>query len=100
MLREINNIVSQNNDELNKKKSNESPIESCPKCHKQLVGAVEVNSTVISGISIVVMEETTDRNWILCDFCNKTICKSCCVMPDSGYCDTCFFELKIIPNLP
>lgn len=81
-------------------KISEKSVEHCPKCQKKLVGAIEVNSTVIGGIAMVVMEETTDRNWILCDFCNQTICKSCCVIPDSGYCDACFFELKITPNLP
>jgi hypothetical protein len=78
----------------------EKTIEHCPKCSKQLVGAIEVNSAVIGGISMIVMEETPDRNWILCDFCNQTICKNCCVMPDSGYCDKCFCLLKIVPNLP
>lgn len=75
-------------------------LENCPKCNKQLVGVIEVSSSLVGGVSVVVMEETRDRNWIVCDFCNQTVCKSCCVMPDSGYCDACFFELKIASNLP
>ena len=78
----------------------EKPLENCPKCHKQLTGTIEVSSAIVGGISMVVMEETPDRNWILCDFCNQTICKSCCVMPDSGYCNSCFIECKIEPYLP
>jgi hypothetical protein len=74
-------------------------LETCPKCQKELVGAIEVSSGNVGGIGVVVMQETSDRNWILCDSCNQTICKSCCIMPDSGYCDNCFFKLKIVPNL-
>jgi hypothetical protein len=78
----------------------QKPIENCPKCQRKLIGAIEVSSSIVDGISVVIMEETADRNWILCDFCNQTVCKSCCLMPASGYCDECFIELKMTPNLP
>lgn len=81
-------------------KKSELPIENCPKCHRILTGTIEVSSALIGGINVVVMEETANRNWILCDFCNRTICKSCCIMPESGYCNNCFIELKIAPYLP
>ncbi len=70
-------------------------IEDCPQCSKKLIGVIEVSSAIVGGIKLVVMKETPDRNWILCDSCNQTICKSCCVVPDSGYCDKCFSKLKI-----
>lgn len=80
--------------------TSEKPFENCPNCHKQLMGTIEVSSSMVGGIRMVVMEETSDRNWIVCDFCNQTICKSCCVMPDSGYCNSCFIEYKIAPDIP
>lgn len=76
------------------------PIESCPRCRHNLVGVVEVSSAKVGELNVVVMSETRDRNWITCDGCNETVCKSCCVMPDSGYCDSCFFKCKIEPYLP
>lgn len=74
--------------------------EACPKCRKQLTGAIETAAAVVGGIQFVVMRETPDRNWIICDGCNKTVCKSCCIIPASGYCDKCFFEHKIAPFIP
>jgi hypothetical protein len=76
------------------------PIEACPKCSRELVGVIEVSEGSLLGLTVVVMRETTDRNWITCDACNRTICKSCCVVPDSGYCDSCFVKYKIEPYLP
>ncbi len=74
------------------------PIERCPKCSGELRGAIEVTEGSIGGLEIVIMRETEDRNWITCDGCNQTICKSCCVIPDSGYCDECFVKYKIEPR--
>jgi hypothetical protein len=65
-----------------------------------LVGAIEVSSATVGGLNVVVMRETENRNWITCDGCNETLCKSCCVVPDSGCCDQCFFKPKIEPYLP
>ncbi len=74
--------------------------DACPQCGRELVGAVETASATVGGIQVVVMQETSDRNWIDCDACNETVCKSCCTVPDSGYCDRCFFQLKIEPHIP
>lgn len=76
------------------------PLERCPQCACELVGAIEVTEGNIAGLIVVVMRETSDRNWIACDGCNQTVCKSCCVVPDSGYCDSCFIKYKIEPHLP
>ncbi len=75
-------------------------LEHCPECNRLLLGAVETSSAVVGGMQFVVIEETLDRNWITCDACNLTICKACCVKPDSGYCDKCFFKYKIEPFIP
>ncbi len=74
--------------------------ETCSGCHRELVGALEVSDAQLGGINVVVIGETSDRNWIACDSCGKTICKSCCIKPDSGYCDPCFIKYKIEPYLP
>ena len=79
--------------------TSDKPLENCPKCRKELTGTIEVNSAIVDGINIVVMEETSDRNWILCDFCNQTICKSCCLSPNSGYCNACLIEIEITPSI-
>lgn len=76
------------------------PPEYCTGCRRQLTGAVEVSAGVVDGIETVTMQETPDRNWIQCDYCNRTVCKNCCTIPDSGYCDACYFEFKIKPHLP
>lgn len=76
------------------------PVDRCPACSRELVGAIEITEGGIGGLKIVVMRETADRNWIACDACNRTICKSCCALPDSGYCDSCFVKYKIEPYLP
>lgn len=73
--------------------------ESCPNCETELIGEVKVRSAQVGVFNFVVMEETSDRNWIQCDVCNKVICKDCCKSPDSGYCDGCFYRLKIAPAL-
>ncbi len=75
-------------------------MDNCPVCNCLLTGAIETSSAEVGGIQFVVMEETSDRNWIICDFCNEVVCKNCCVKPDSGYCDRCFFRFKIEPYLP
>lgn len=75
-------------------------LEKCPKCGHQLTGAIETSSAVVGGIQFVFMKETSDRNWITCDGCNETVCKNCCLKPDSGYCDRCFFEYRGAPSLP
>lgn len=77
-----------------------STLENCPKCSRIFTGAIETSSATVGGIQFVVMRETSDRNWIACDGCNQIVCKHCCIMPDSGYCDGCFFKYKIEPHVP
>ena len=71
----------------------------CPKCERKLIGEVKVSSAQVGSFNFVVVEETSDRNWIECDACSKLLCKNCCALPDSGYCDWCFYKMKIAPAL-
>ncbi len=74
--------------------------EHCPNCRRKLVGAIETASAEVAGIRFGVMDETPDRNWITCDVCSRTLCKDCCIVSDSGYCDHCFIKYRIEPYLP
>lgn len=69
--------------------------EHCPKCHRELVGDIELESAILGDINFMVFRETPDRNWIQCDSCSQTLCKSCCVMPDTGYCNRCYYKINI-----
>jgi hypothetical protein len=62
---------------------------NCPGCGKPLTGAIEIETRKSGDIGEIVFGETTDRNWIQCDGCNKTICKQCCEKPETGYCNDC-----------
>ncbi len=81
---------------INTTESNGSKkTEHCPNCNRELVGDIELESAILGGINFMVFVETPDRNWIQWDCCSKTLCKSCCVMPDTGYCNRCFYKLNI-----
>ena len=77
----------------------ETTVEYCPVCKRELTGAIQTATAEVGGIQFVVMEETPDRNWITCDLCSRTVCKSCCVMPDSGYCNNCFARYRLARHL-
>jgi hypothetical protein len=62
---------------------------NCLKCRKPLVGAIEVIETTTEGIPTILLQETSDRNWIQCDACNLIICKACCLNAASGFCNDC-----------
>lgn len=67
---------------------------NCPNCQKQFVGAVEVSTTETGGTATIVLEETADRNWIMCDLCSLVVCKGCCADAQSGYCNACLREVQ------
>ena len=71
---------------------------NCPQCRKPLVGAVEVIETTTEGIPTILLEETSDRNWIQCDSCSLIICKSCCRDAASGLCNDCLQESPRTPG--
>ncbi len=61
--------------------------EFCANCRKPLEGAVEVIKTTFRGSQVILLKETSDRNWIRCNGCGSVICKSCCRYPLTGYCN-------------
>lgn len=66
---------------------------NCPDCGKVLIGAIEVVETKMFGIPTIAFEETSDRNWIQCDACNRVVCKACCRKPKTGFCNACLAAL-------
>ena len=40
-------------------------------------------------------KETTRRNYVVCDSCNKAVCHNCCEHPRSGYCDSCIANYNL-----
>jgi hypothetical protein len=46
--------------------------------------------------SVILIHETSPRNWILCDSCNKLVCHSCCQHPETGYCNECIERYDLI----
>ena len=48
------------------------------------------------GTFVIAILETSPRNHIICDLCNKAVCKNCCSHPKSGYCDTCIERYNLL----
>jgi len=68
--------------------------EICTVCKKECSGGFEVSSRQLAdGTPEIVIDTTPDRNFNVCDACNRTICFECSVSPDSGYCNDCFRTL-------
>jgi hypothetical protein len=51
------------------------------------------------GALVISILETVPRNHIICDSCNKAVCKNCCSNPRSGYCDICIERYSLLDNL-
>lgn len=71
--------------------------ERCEKCQAQLYGQLAVEFEEIEGMSVISFRETSTRNWILCDACNRLLCRSCCQHPDTGFCDECLQKYGVSP---
>ena len=46
-------------------------------------------------VTLIFLKETTRRNHIICDSCNKVVCHNCCEHPRSGYCDSCIEKYNL-----
>lgn len=69
---------------------------SCELCGRDLVGLLEVSeSELLDGTPVVRVDSTPDRNWIVCDSCNRLLCHGCCKYPESGYCDRCIEKYNL-----
>lgn len=64
--------------------------EICSICKEPVKGCFEVFSYSRLGIPQVQIDSTPDRNFNVCDWCNKTVCFRCSNSPDSGLCNDCF----------
>lgn len=62
----------------------------CEVCFREVCEEVEVDQTTATCVVLVRVMAPPDRDWILCDACNKLVCNSCCRHPESGYCDSCY----------
>jgi hypothetical protein len=71
--------------------------EVCPVCEEtELVGDLGVESGDLSDDAFfIAVVETSPRNWICCDSCNRIVCHNCCTHPKSGYCDSCIEKYKL-----
>ena len=69
--------------------SEEEGTGTCPRCGAQLRGHLGVFDAEVCGVPVVIIRETSPRNWIACDACGHTLCHACCSHPESGYCDVC-----------
>ena len=49
----------------------------CPKCKRELTGAIELVSTTVGNFIYVVSQETADCNWRRCRGCRTVLCKIC-----------------------
>lgn len=51
-----------------------------------------LSETIDEEVTLIFLKETTRRNYIVCDSCNKAVCHNCCENPRSGYCDSCIAQ--------
>lgn len=66
----------------------------CEQCGQTLYGELGVVDGTVCGVAVVVIRETSPRNWICCDACARMLCHACCREPESGYCDVCLHRLN------
>ena len=57
------------------------------------------SDTLDEEVTLVLLKETTRRNYIVCDSCNKAVCHNCCENPRSGYCDGCIEKYSLCEYL-
>jgi len=50
---------------------------TCPKCGRNLTGAIEKTTTNDGTYVFIVQRETSDCNWTVCNGCKQVMCKSC-----------------------
>lgn len=69
--------------------------QQCELCEKDVYGELGVYSGDRNGIAVIMIKETSTRNWILCDSCSVLVCHSCCTRPETGYCNECIDRYKL-----
>ena len=72
----------------------------CEVCQEtELEGTLLVKTRQAGGATLIAILESSPRNWICCDSCNKVICHICCQYPKSGYCDRCIDRYNLYAYL-
>jgi len=71
--------------------------EICPVCGEtELKGDLGVfDGELDDGTFFVAVIETSPRNWLCCDSCNRVVCHNCCSHPKSGYCSECIVQYNL-----
>lgn len=64
----------------------------CPKCERELTGAIEMVSTTVGNFVYIVPRETGDCNWRKCRGCKNVVCKKC----DDDQMEYCCEEGRIV----
>lgn len=54
-----------------------------------------LSETLDEEITLIFLRESTRRNHIVCDGCNKAVCRNCCENSRSGYCDSCIEKYNL-----
>lgn len=49
----------------------------CPKCTRELTGAIEIVPRQVGNFVYLVTKETSDCNWRKCRGCKTALCKNC-----------------------
>lgn len=64
--------------------------EICEVCGQPTRGGFEnYERTLKDGTPMIVVDTTPDRNFNVCDLCNKVVHFRCSMHPETGYCDEC-----------
>jgi hypothetical protein len=71
----------------------------CTVCGKECRGGFEVyeRESADGTTEVVIVDSTPDRNFNVCDACNRVTCFACSVNADSGYCNDCYLRFSQQP---
>jgi hypothetical protein len=61
----------------------------CESCQREVHGSFEVTEEERADGFVIKVEGTPDRDFNVCDACNKLVCFDCCCCPERGYCSDC-----------
>ena len=74
----------------------------CEVCNEtELEGELQVfttstlSETLDEEVAFISLSGTIRRNYIVCDGCNKVVCRNCCEHSRSGYCDSCIAKYNL-----
>ena len=63
-------------------------MDICAVCNEPVIGGFDVYSRPEKNL--IVIDSTPDRNFNICDLCNKCVHFRCSKAPETGYCDECY----------